>query len=44
MDGETADVCRLTQFNADALQYSWRREVMLFIEAVLTAENSDVFT
>lgn len=44
MDRETADVCRLTHINADALQYTLRREVILFIEAVETAANSDVFT
>ena len=44
MDGGTADVCRLTQINADALLYSLRREVVLFVEAVSTAANSDIFT
>ena len=44
MDEETADVCRLTLINADALLYTWRREVVLFVEAVLTAANSDIFT
>jgi hypothetical protein len=34
MDRETADLCRLTQINADALLYTLRREVILFIEAV----------
>ncbi len=44
MDGGTADLCRLTQINADALLYSLRREVVLFVEAVETAANSDIFT
>jgi hypothetical protein len=44
MDEETADVCRLTQINADTFPDILRREVILFIEAVLTAANSDIFT
>jgi hypothetical protein len=44
MDGETADLCRLTLINADALLYSWRREVILFVEAVLTAANCGICT
>jgi len=44
MDGETADLCRLTQINADALLYSLRREVILFVEGVETAVNCDIFT
>ena len=44
MDEETADMCRLTQINADTFPDILRREVIFFVEAVLTAANSDIFT